>query len=66
LSNQQIKPEPPSDGNPSTSADPHSKLFASWLKLMAVSDPQARAKGMSELREQIKQIEQADKGKENE
>ena len=42
------------------STDTHSKLFASWLKLMAIADPQARAKGMSELAGQLKQIEQAD------
>ena len=48
--------EPPSD--------PHGKLFASWLKLMAITDVQARAKGMSELVEQFKQIEQVDMGKE--
>src|SRR6186997_2886160 len=50
VSNQPTKTEPPT-GTKSQSTDPHSKLFASWLKLMAITDPQARAKGISELRE---------------
>ena len=49
--------KPPSGGKTPTSTDLHGKLFASWLKLMAIADPQARAKGMSELVEQLKQAD---------
>jgi hypothetical protein len=66
VSNQPNKTEPPSGRKSPTSTNPHSEIFASWLKLMSIADPQARAKGMSELVEQLKLIEQADKGKDNE
>ena len=66
MSNQPNETEPPDGRTSPASTDPHSKLFASWLKLMAIPDPQARAKGMSALAEQIKHIEQSNKGKDSE
>jgi hypothetical protein len=64
VSNEPNKTEPPNAAKSPVSPDSHRELFASWLKLTAIADPQARAKGMSELVERLKQIEQADKGQE--
>lgn len=47
-------PKKPSE-KPLRVIDPESKLFASWHKLTAgITDPQARAKRVSELAAQIK------------
>jgi hypothetical protein len=53
-----------SSEKPLRAIDPESKLFASWHTLTAgITDPQARAKGVSELVAQLDQIKRANKEK---